>query len=123
MLSRQRCCLSAQDLHARLRESGSKVGIASVYRALEALQGLGLLHRTDLGEGSGLYEPIVPDGEHHHHLVCDRCGRVTPFEDDALEGAIEKLARNRGHEPAEHEVVIRGTCASCSRPGGGRSGS
>ena len=48
---------------------------------------MGLVQRVDLGDGGSRYEPILPGGEHHHHAVCDTCGKVTPFEDERLEGA------------------------------------
>lgn len=114
-LASQQCCRSAQEIHSHLRSSGESVGIASVYRALEALEGLGLVQRTDLGDGVGMYEAVVPGGEHHHHIVCDRCERVTPFEDETLEKTIHDLARERRHTPTAHEIVIRGICTDCSR--------
>jgi Fur family ferric uptake transcriptional regulator len=113
LLSGQDCCLSAQEISDRLRSQGTDVGIASIYRALDALHGLGLLQRTDLGQGTALYEPVTPDGDHHHHVVCDRCGKVTPFHDEALESAIEEVGSRLGHSLDAHDVVIRGDCAAC----------
>ncbi len=94
LLAGQDCCLSTQEIHERLRRSGSDIGIASIYRALELLHDLGLVQRVELGDGGARFEPIVPGGEHHHHAICDRCGRVTPFEDERLEKQLERLAGN-----------------------------
>jgi Fur family ferric uptake transcriptional regulator len=113
LLSRQDCCLSAQEISARLRSQGSGVGIASVYRTLDLLRGLGLVQRVDVGEGGQRYEPVVPGGEHHHHAVCDSCGAVTPFDDPRLERAIEHVSGRLGHAASGHDVVIRGTCTRC----------
>ncbi|MCX6385573.1 MAG: Fur family transcriptional regulator [Solirubrobacterales bacterium] len=113
LLARQDCCLSAREIADRLREQGSSVGLASVYRALEVLDELGLLGRLDSGEGTVRYEPAYPNGHHHHHLVCDHCGRVTPFEDDGLEAAIYSLAKQLDYEVAGHDVVLRGSCPDC----------
>src|SRR5687767_4562147 len=92
LLGRQACCLSAKEITAALRDEGSEVGLASVYRALEVLDQLKLVQRLDAGEGVVRYEPAVRGGEHHHHIVCDRCGGVAAYEDDDLERAIHKLA-------------------------------
>ena len=92
LMARQHCCLTAQEIFDRLREDGQVVGIASVYRALDLLSRMGLVRRLDLAEAA-YYEPAHPGGEHHHHVVCDRCGKVSQFEDEALETAIERLAR------------------------------
>lgn len=115
LLSRQDCCLSAQEIAARLRSQGSGVGIASVYRTLDLLHGLGLVQRVDVGEGGQRYEPVVPGGEHHHHAVCNSCGRVTPFDDRRLEQAIDRVSSRLGHATSGHDVVIRGTCTRCER--------
>ena len=113
LLGRQGCCLSAQEIHDRLRATGARVGIASVYRALEGLDGLGLVQRVDLGDGSARFEPALAGGDHHHHLVCDDCGKVEPFEDPTLEAAIERVADGRGYAVAAHDVVLRGACKDC----------
>jgi Fur family transcriptional regulator, ferric uptake regulator len=112
-LGRQDCCVSAQELHEGIRRAGARVGIASVYRALEGLHELGLVQRVDLGDGVSRYERADPTGDHHHHLVCDDCGKVEPFEDSALEAAIVGVAGGRGYDVAMHEVVLRGACGDC----------
>lgn len=91
-LAGQTCCRSAQEVFDQLRGDGRRVGIASVYRVLDLLVSLGLVQRLDLGGGISRYEPALPGGEHHHHLVCVECGEVRPFEDPRLESAIEQTA-------------------------------
>jgi len=112
-LDRQSCCLSAQEIHDGLRNAGVRVGIASVYRTLDGLGDLDLVQRVDLGDGVARFEPARAGGEHHHHLVCDECGKVEPFDDARLESAIERVATGRGYEIAAHEVVLRGACEDC----------
>jgi Fur family ferric uptake transcriptional regulator len=113
LLGRQSCCLSAQQIADRLRKSGDDIGIASVYRALDLLHELGLVQRVEFGEGGARYEPVIPGGEHHHHAVCELCGRVTPFEDEGLERQLEHLAGRLKHSMRGHDLVIRGTCSHC----------
>lgn len=114
LLSAQRCAMTARDVEDRLRDDGREVGRASVYRALEQLDELSLVRRLEVGQGMARYEAVLPSGDHHHHMVCDRCGRVTPFEDPALEAAIEALAgREAAFHVAGHDVVLRGACARC----------
>jgi Fur family ferric uptake transcriptional regulator len=114
LLAGQSCCLSAQEIAEGLRESGTRVGLASVYRALDLLHEMALVQRVDLGDGGARFEPIHPGGEHHHHAVCDRCGRVTAFEDDRLEGDLERLGRRLKHSIRAHELVIHGACRRCA---------
>jgi Fur family ferric uptake transcriptional regulator len=114
LLGRQDCCLSAQEIFDRLRKARRPVGIASVYRALEALTELRLVKRVDAGDGIARYERATPDGDHHHHLVCRDCGKVEAFSDSRLERAIDRVAGGLGYSVEEHEVVLVGACSDCS---------
>jgi Fur family ferric uptake transcriptional regulator len=119
VLAEQPCCLTARDIADELRGRGRSTGIASVYRALERLHELGLVSRLDVGDGTARYEPADPSGEHHHHLVCDRCGEVTAFADDDLERAIHALSRRVDHAIDAHDVVLRGACPDCREAAAG----
>jgi len=112
-LDAQDCCVSAQEIYDGLRENGTRVGVASVYRALDGLAQLGLVQRVELGDGITRFEPARPGGDHHHHLVCDECGKVEPFEDPMLESAIERVAVGHGYTVAAHDVVVHGACDDC----------
>lgn len=114
LLGRQRCCLSAKEITERLRGEGREVGLASVYRALELLDDLKLVQRLDAGEGVVRYEPLLQGGEHHHHIVCDGCGGVASYEDEALEQAIGALADKLSWNVDAHDVVLRGRCPACA---------
>jgi Fur family ferric uptake transcriptional regulator len=113
LLARQRCALTAPEIEAGLRSKGHRVGLATVYRTLELLTDLKLVGRLEVGQGIARYEPVRPDGDHHHHLVCDQCGRVTPFDDDELEQTIDRLTQKVRFQVAEHDVVLHGACRTC----------
>jgi Fur family ferric uptake transcriptional regulator len=110
LLGGQGCALTALEIDRRLPD----VGRATVYRALEQLEGLGLIQRVDLGGDAAGYERVDPGGHHHHHIVCEQCGRVVAFEDDGLEQAIVALAKRPDFKVSRHEVTLRGECARCS---------
>ncbi|HEY5296015.1 MAG TPA: Fur family transcriptional regulator [Gaiellaceae bacterium] len=113
LLGRQRCCLTAQEIFDQLRGEGRRVGVASVYRALEQLTKDGFVQRIDIGAGTSRFEPIHPGGEHHHHLVCDDCGKVEAFADDELERVLHKVEGRTGYSVAGHDVLLRGACHDC----------
>jgi len=112
-LAELRCSVTAREIADLLRERGSGVGLASIYRALDLLDRHGLVQRFDVGEGVARYEPAMPGGDHHHHLVCDSCGTVEPFEDDALERAIHGLSDKTEFAIAAHDVTLHGECPAC----------
>jgi Fur family ferric uptake transcriptional regulator len=105
-LDGQHCCRSAQEIHDGIAATGDAVGVASVYRALDTLAELRLVQRVDAGDGLARFEAVRPDHDHHHHLVCDDCGKVEPFADAPLERALERAA-------GKLDVVLRGACADC----------
>jgi Fur family transcriptional regulator, ferric uptake regulator len=111
-LARQECCFSASEIFEGLRAEGNRVGLASIYRALEQLANLRLVQRLAFGDVAR-YEPLLPSGDHHHHVICDDCGRVEPFWDTPLEVALGRLGGQLGFEVDDHEVVLRGSCAQC----------
>jgi Fur family ferric uptake transcriptional regulator len=113
LLGEQRCCLGAQEIYDELRAKRRGVGLASVYRTLDQLSADGFLQRIELGDAVTRYEPVLADGEHHHHLVCDGCGKVEAFADDRLERALHRVEHETGYRVAAHDVVLRGACSDC----------
>lgn len=112
-IGRQDCVLSADQIAEELKRGTRRVGTATIYRTLELLEGLGLVQRLDVGDGLARFEPALPGGEHHHHhYVCAECDRVTPFEDEELERAIEALSSRLGGRVQSHEVILRGGCSN-----------
>jgi Fur family transcriptional regulator, ferric uptake regulator len=112
-LARHNCAVTALELDDELRRGRPPVGRASVYRALEQLEQLGLVQRLEVSRGTAGYERVEPGGEHHHHAICRRCGRMVPFEDPSLERAIAKLSDEISFEVTDHDVVLRGLCERC----------
>jgi Fur family ferric uptake transcriptional regulator len=113
-LGRHDCAVTALELEDDLRRRGSGVGRASIYRALEQLEALGLLQRLEIGQGRSSFERVEPSGLHHHHLVCERCGRVDPFADSGLERVISRVSEDASFDVREHEIVLRGLCPRCA---------
>lgn len=115
LLGEQDCALSALEIEDKLHARDHAIGRASVYRALEQLEGLRLVQRLEMGTGTACYERVRPSGEHHHHLVCERCGAVVPFEDQQLERAIARISRDASFAVSDHDVTLHGLCRSCAR--------
>lgn len=113
-LARHDCAVTALDLDDELRRRKPAVGRASIYRALEQLEQVGVLRRIEVARGVAGYERIAPGGEHHHHAICRDCGRMIPFEDASLERAIDEVSGRMSFDAAEHEVTIRGRCERCA---------
>ncbi|HKG51073.1 MAG TPA: transcriptional repressor [Actinomycetales bacterium] len=99
---------SAQSIHGELRQQGSGIGLATVYRALQGLvddQQVDAL-RTD--DGEVVYRRC--SGGHHHHLVCRECGRTVEVEGPAVERWATRVADEHGFRDVSHTLEIFGTC-------------
>ncbi len=114
VMAEQSCALSAIEIEDALRANGTPIARASVYRILELLIDYGLVERVVVGEGQARFEPVHPSGDHHHHLICDQCGRLVAFDDPALEIAIDRLQDRLGVRVESHEILLRGDCGTCS---------
>ncbi len=114
LLDSQTCALSAIEIEDALRAGERPIGRASIYRILDELERLHLVQKLQIGQAMARYEPIRTGPGHHHHLVCDSCGTVTPFTDPDLENAIRKLSRRVPMRVAEHEIILHGACQDCS---------
>jgi Fur family transcriptional regulator, ferric uptake regulator len=104
--------VSAQSLHSHLRETGSPIGLATVYRALSDLATEGEADSLQQ-EGESLYRACTP-GSHHHHLICRNCGLTVEIEADEVETWAQQVAAKHGFTQPNHIVDVFGLCAECS---------
>ncbi|HEY2217595.1 MAG TPA: Fur family transcriptional regulator [Solirubrobacteraceae bacterium] len=114
LLDEQSCALSAVEIEQALLERKREVSRASVYRVMDELDEIGLVQRVEIGQGMVRYEPVRHGPGHHHHLVCDHCGRLEPFTDDGLERAIRRVSERLPLRVSEHEIVLHGACDACA---------
>ena len=103
---------SAQQLHEYLRAHGDSIGLATVYRTLQALAEA---HQVDVirtGEGESLYRRCERR-EHHHHLVCRSCGATVEIDGPSVESWASRVGAAHGFTDIEHTIELFGTCEAC----------
>jgi Fur family ferric uptake transcriptional regulator len=110
-LDKQVGFVSAQSLHQALKNAGSHIGLATVYRALAALAGDGAADSLQSPDGESLYRAC--SSGHHHHLICRSCGLAVEIEADEVEDWAKRTAALHGFTQAEHVVDIFGFCSAC----------
>lgn len=102
---------SAQELHATLRSDGNTVGLATVYRALQAMSADGEVDILRTGDGEAVYRRC--SSGHHHHLVCRECGRTVEVEGPAVERWASRVSAEHGFTDVTHQMEIFGVCSTC----------
>ncbi|AQX16925.1 transcriptional repressor [Tessaracoccus lapidicaptus] len=103
---------TAQQLHDQLRESGAKVGLATVYRALQAMTEAGEVDMLRSADGEATYRRC--SSSHHHHLVCRECGYSVEIVARPVEEWAAEVAASNGFTEVGHEVEVFGLCRACS---------
>ena len=100
--------MSAEDVYKTLLESEADIGLATVYRVLTQFEAAGLVRRHNFEGGSAVFE--LDDGDHHDHIICQQCGHVVEFVDEAIESRQEANAAEHGFEVSDHALIIYGNC-------------
>ncbi|MFP3975362.1 MAG: Fur family transcriptional regulator [Dehalococcoidia bacterium] len=103
--------ISAEEILAEVRARYPKVNKSTVYRTLELLKRLGLVDETDLGQGRLCYHHV--DKGHHHHLVCQRCGRVLDIDEEMLDPLKKAIIEKYNFMPDIRHLVLHGYCLTC----------
>ena len=103
--------VSAQQLHQVLRNHGSTIGLATVYRSLADLTNNGEADSLQSSEGEILYRACGTD--HHHHLICRNCGQTVEIEAERVEAWADEVATQHGFSRPTHTIDIFGVCAAC----------
>ena len=105
--------ISAEEIYAQVIAKYPHVNISTVYRTLELLKRLGLVTETDLGGGRVRYHPA--DKGHHHHLVCQECGRIIDLDESVLSSLRSALLREYNFSADLRHLAIFGRCAKCNK--------
>ncbi len=95
-----------------INSKGYGVSRATIYRTVQQLEDAGILRKMDFDKGYANYE-VIPGKEHHEHLVCNECGRIIEFSDNAFERRIRKIAEANDFKMDSHSVKIFGICSKC----------
>ncbi|MBE9117443.1 transcriptional repressor [Lusitaniella coriacea LEGE 07157] len=102
--------ISAQDLYLELRTSKQSMGLATVYRSLEALKMGGAIQVRTLSNGESLYSPIQKD---QHHLTCLDCGCSIPIDCCPVRELENQLQQSHQFKMYYHTLEFFGLCEKC----------
>ncbi|HIW21671.1 MAG TPA: transcriptional repressor [Candidatus Dorea intestinavium] len=110
--------LTAEDIYELVKEDYPEIGLATIYRTVQLLYDMRLVDRINLDDGYVRYEMGDMDGEndkthHHHHLICEKCGKVIPFKDDRLDSLEVYIEEATGFLVLDHELKLYGICKEC----------
>ena len=105
-----RHCWTLDELHDGLRAVGHEADPSTIFRAIGRLEAHGVVRAVALDDRRSRYELA---GEHHEHLVCERCGGIDAVPCGLVASFVEQVRRTCGFEVEGHQLVLRGRCRSC----------
>lgn len=105
--------LSAEDVYRILLDQGIEIGVATIYRVLTQFEQAGILLRHHFETGKAVYE--LNKGDHHDHIVCVKCGKVTEFHNEEIERLQDKIAEDNGYKVVDHALYMYGVCSECQQ--------
>lgn len=107
--------VTANELYERLLQRDPRIGRATVFRTLEALVTAGVARRLE--QDGHVYGYVACRPEHHHHLACDRCGRVEEIGEAYVTPVAERVAADLGFRIDDARLDFYGLCARCAAEG------
>lgn len=111
MLADRRRHVSAEELAEAVQAAHPEVHLSTVYRSLEAFEGLGVVTHVHLGHGRAIYH--LSD-EPHHHAVCEACGEVIQLPHELFDDLQATLQRSYSFALDAHHFALVGRCRSCA---------
>ena len=101
---------SAQEVYLEFRKKEQSMGLATVYRALEALKREGVVQMRSLANGEGVYSSVQND---RHHLTCVQCGQSIPIEECPVHQLEVELQNSYQFKIYYHTLEFFGLCQTC----------
>lgn len=102
---------TAEDVYKELLDAGEEIAFATVYRVLTQFENAGLILRHNFEGGRSVFE--LDDGEHHDHMVCAKCTKVSEFFDPLIEERQKLVAEEHGFKLEDHSLYLYGICKDC----------
>lgn len=122
LLSQTSKHMSAKEIYVALHKFYPGIGLTTIYRTLDLLARMGLIHKFAFGDGHNRYEFISDDkSKHHHHLICTHCGKIYNYsefveQELALVEKIQtRLAKKFNFQIEDHNIEFLGLCKDCQK--------
>lgn len=107
--------LTTEEIYDLVKVNCPEIGLATVYRTVQLLEEMGVLYKVDLDDGCSRYELCDKDENHqHHHLICQKCGKIIEVEGDLLEELEQIVEKKYSFKVVNHSLKFYGICDNCS---------
>ncbi len=101
--------LTAENIYLKLLDVGEDIGLATIYRVLTQFESAKLVIKHNFESGQSVYE--LDRGEHHDHMICVICGKITEFYNELIEEQQRKIVSDQGFKFVDHSLTLYVECA------------
>jgi Fur family ferric uptake transcriptional regulator len=102
---------SPQEIYQCLLKKQKKIGLTSIYRALDLFESLGIVFK--IINGSGVKYKLCEIEDHHHHIICKACGDVVELNFCDISDWSKKVTESTGYQVIDHQLNFYGFCKAC----------
>ena len=102
-------------LTAKTRANNKRVSRATIYRTMKSLEEAGLIRKVARANDREVYEHAYGYPQ-HDHLICERCGSLTEFQNQTIADALDTIAVAEGFRMKSHRLEVYGLCNECAKP-------
>ncbi len=110
-LSEAKTPLGLQELYQGLLKKEKKVGLTSIYRALDLFESMGMVFKIQ--NGSNVKYKLCELEDHHHHIICKACGNVVELNFCDISDWSKKVSESTGYQVIDHQLNFYGLCKAC----------
>lgn len=103
--------LTADEIYLLARKHNSKINRSTIYRIIEILDNENFIHKSTKKDGTNRIK-LLCSGKHHHHMICDSCGKIIVYPKCDLE-AYQVFAESHGFTLTGHILELHGICQKC----------
>jgi Fur family ferric uptake transcriptional regulator len=113
VLATEHAHLTSSQVYEEIRSRLPAVNQSTVYRSLERLTHTGKVSVSDMGTGSAVYELVT--NEIHHHLVCEKCGRVMTISNAEVKKFFSAIQNENHFNVLTNHLILFGICDQCQK--------
>ena len=105
--------LTPSAIYEKVHQDHPSIGLVTIYRTLDILAKLRLICELHAGDSCRSYTISAP--QHHHHLICSKCGAVADFIGYDLSELEQRLSLETGFKVEDHLLEFIGLCQNCQQ--------
>lgn len=102
--------VSVEEIYSLSKEKDKTIALPTIYRTMSILEKTGIISKNDFGGGAAKYEFCL---ETHHHLICERCGKIIEISGLLPDDLSKRLLEEKGFQSKDQRLKIYGYCKDC----------